>query len=310
MPSPNDEYWRSLETEHFVAGWAKPEPSLYPEPRRDFLPATFRFAAARAALLGLRGIVPDDIAERRNLICVNPATGVTYATTSNLVVAYQMVGAGERARSHRHTPNALRLILEARPGMYTVVDGCRLDMSPGDVVLTPNWCWHGHANESSDDAFWIDFLDVPLVQHLGPMFTEQHPRGFEPVEERNSDTPLQISTSAVLKSADIGTGLCVLPIAEGLIATMSMDLLVIPSDVTSGFIQTSANSLYALISGSCSIRVAGSNDNLCLAPGDVAAIPTWVGHEIIPNSDAVLLQVSDAPGLSPLGLLRTASERD
>ena len=90
-----------------------------------------------------------------------------------------MIMPGEKARSHRHTPNALRLILDAEPGAYTVVNGERLSMMPGDVVLTPNWCWHGHGNDSRANAYWLDVLDVPLVHLLEPMFFEPHPDDFE-----------------------------------------------------------------------------------------------------------------------------------
>ena len=90
-----------------------------------------------------------------------------------------MIMPGEKARSHRHTPNALRLVIDAEPGAYTVVNGERLSMMPGDVVLTPNWCWHGHGNDSRACAYWLDVLDVPLVQLLDPMFFEPHPDEFE-----------------------------------------------------------------------------------------------------------------------------------
>ena len=90
-----------------------------------------------------------------------------------------MIMPGEKARSHRHTPNALRLIIDAEPGAYTMVNGEKLTMMPGDVLLTPNWCWHGHGNEGRACAYWLDVLDVPLVQLLEPMFFEPHPDEFE-----------------------------------------------------------------------------------------------------------------------------------
>ena len=55
-------------------------------------------------------------------------------------------------------------MLDAADDVYTVVDAKRVDMTPGDVVLTPSWCWHGHANDGSETAFWLDFLDVPFVR--------------------------------------------------------------------------------------------------------------------------------------------------
>ena len=119
----------------------------------------------------------------------NPAGG-SYATSRTIVAAYQMIMPGEKARSHRHTPNALRLIIDAEPGAYTIVNGERLSMMPGDVVLTPNWCWHGHGNDSRACAYWLDVLDVPLVHLLEPMFFEPHPDEFEKetvVRERLAD---------------------------------------------------------------------------------------------------------------------------
>ena len=115
---------------------------------------------------------------------VNPIEGNVYATTRNLVAAYQCVMAGDTARTHRHTAAALRLVLAGKPGTYTVVNGARVDMAPGDVVLTPSWSWHGHVNETDTTSYWIDFLDIPFVQLTEAMFFEPHPKGFEDVTSR------------------------------------------------------------------------------------------------------------------------------
>ncbi len=90
-----------------------------------------------------------------------------------MMAAYQMVMPGERTRAHRHTPSALRLILDADPGAYTIVDGEKVSMLAGDVVLTPNWSWHSHINEGRQRAYWLDFLDVPLVRLLNLMSREE-----------------------------------------------------------------------------------------------------------------------------------------
>ena len=179
-------YYGELGRLSFSPGWARPEPAMWPAPRPKFKPAVWRFAAAKAALDQAGEFVPVEQAERRNLIMVNPVEGNIYATSRNIVAAYQMVKAGEKARSHRHTAAALRLVVEAKPGTYTVVDGARVDMVPGDVVLTPSWAWHGHANESDATSYWIDFLDVPFVQHSEAMFFEPNPAGFETI---TSDGP-------------------------------------------------------------------------------------------------------------------------
>src|SRR3990167_4743988 len=90
------------------AGWAKPTPSLWPEPHKNFEPAMWRWADGRAALTAAGRLVNTELAERRNLILFNPVEGNTYATVRTLIAAYQSVLPGETTRSHRHTPNALR----------------------------------------------------------------------------------------------------------------------------------------------------------------------------------------------------------
>jgi Cupin domain len=121
------------------AGWNKPTPSLWAAPRKTFVPTHWTYEQARGALDAAGRLINTELAERRNLILFNPAEGNTYGTVRTLVAAYQMIMPGEWARAHRHTPNALRLILDAEPGTYTEVDGTNIAMEPGDVLLTPNW---------------------------------------------------------------------------------------------------------------------------------------------------------------------------
>ena len=66
-------------------------------------------------------------------------------------------------------------------------------MMPGDVVLTPNWCWHGHGNDSRANAYWLDVLDVPLVHLLEPMFFEPHPDEFEKETVVANASPMHFS---------------------------------------------------------------------------------------------------------------------
>ena len=111
-------------------GWNKPEPSLYPLPKKNFVPAHWKYALAKPALDAAGLYVDTEQAERRNLILFNPAAGDRYATARTMIAAYQMVMADETARSHRHSPNAMRLVVDARPGAYTVVEGNKIPMVP------------------------------------------------------------------------------------------------------------------------------------------------------------------------------------
>ena len=64
---------------------------------------------------------------------------------------------------------ALRFIIEGE-GACTVVNGEPESMEPRDLLLTPNWYWHGHFSEHDEPMIWLDGLDVPLVQGLGATF--------------------------------------------------------------------------------------------------------------------------------------------
>ena len=106
-----------LDEARIGAGWNKPTPSLYPAPKREFVPAHWSYAIAKPALDAAGRFVSTEMAERRNLILANPVEGNTYATARTLVAAYQLVKGGEAARSHRHTPPTPQLPLPPNPNV-------------------------------------------------------------------------------------------------------------------------------------------------------------------------------------------------
>jgi gentisate 1,2-dioxygenase len=294
-------YYGELGRLSFSPGWARPEPAMWLAPKPKFKPAVWRFAPAKAALDRAGEFVPLEQAERRNLIMVNPIAGNPYATSRNIVAAYQMVKAGEKARSHRHTAAALRLVLEAKLGTYTVVDGARVDMAPGDVVLTPSWCWHGHANESDATSYWVDFLDVPFVQHSEAMFFEAHPAGFEKITS-SSPSPYRIPALETLGPGDDPK---VVEIAKDVLPTIGLHLIRLPSGTRRNIPKTTANHLYALIGGKARIKAEGGA-NETLGVGDVMTVPCWYAHALEAEEDSILLLVTDEPLLAKVGLVKTA----
>jgi gentisate 1,2-dioxygenase len=232
-----------------------------------------------------------------------------------LVTAYQMIMPGEWARSHRHTPNALRLILDADPGTYTEVDGVKIAMEPGDVLLTPNWSSHGHGNDSRSCAYWLDFLDVPLVQLLEPMF-------FEPAEEEEEDqsrdtsdttpptkdSPFVFPLSETLKRLDAAkpdpTGrfsTCV-ELGNPAMDTIGLYMMRLAPQVRTAPYQTTANNIYAAVKGTGTTTVDG--ERFEWRRGDVIAAPAWRPHFHEAAEDALLLRVSDQPVMQRLGFYR------
>jgi gentisate 1,2-dioxygenase len=62
--------------------------------------------------------------ERRALRLVKSGLGGRWATTNMMIAAVQLLLPGQVSRAHRHTPTAIRFIMECA-GAYTAVDGER-----------------------------------------------------------------------------------------------------------------------------------------------------------------------------------------
>jgi gentisate 1,2-dioxygenase/2-polyprenyl-6-methoxyphenol hydroxylase-like FAD-dependent oxidoreductase len=291
-------------------GWAKPTPSLYPEPKQAFVPARWRYSDARAALHVAGRLVGTEWAERRNLIMANPVPGNDYATVRTLIGAYQMVKGGETARSHRHTPNAMRVVLEAAANTYTIVDGVKIPMLHGDVLLTPNGSFHGHSNESDQEAYWVDFLDAPLVQHLGPMFFELHPDALERADSVDPKSPMRFAYSdylpRLLAAAPVAEGVRTLELGPPRLDTFDRVVLKLDAGATWTCPKDTVNRIFTVIEGSGSSVVNG--EAFEWAPGDMLTVPSWYEHRHFSAGGAVLLQVSDAPLMHMLNWYRVGAK--
>jgi gentisate 1,2-dioxygenase len=82
----------------------------------------------------------------------------------------QLVNPGETAVAHRHIAYALRFIIQGNG--FTAVEGKKLPLSRGDIVLTPTWQWHDHGNESNTPVIWLDILNLPLFRYAPVHFAE------------------------------------------------------------------------------------------------------------------------------------------
>ena len=105
------------------------------------------------------------------LVLENPGLRGQSKITTSLYAGVQMVVPGDVAPAHRHSQSALRFVLEGK-GAHTAVDGERTAMEPGDFIITPSMTWHDHSNETDQPMFWLDGLDIPLVQFFDCSFAE------------------------------------------------------------------------------------------------------------------------------------------
>src|SRR5438477_423339 len=125
-------------------------------------------------------VQPGPDAQRRVIQLVNPGVSPARSSTHTLSGNVQMVLPGEVAPSHRHTNAAIRFIMQGT-GAVTIVDGEPVAMNPGDLVLTPGWCYHGHISQADGPVMWMDSLDGPLVVGMLRIARyQQYPDDLEP----------------------------------------------------------------------------------------------------------------------------------
>jgi gentisate 1,2-dioxygenase len=309
------------------------------EPKPRAVGHVWHWKELRPRALRAAELVGTQQAERRVLQLRNPGLRESSATTATLFAGLQIVMPGEVARAHRHTMSALRFIIESDGG-YTNVNGEPIPMRPGDLVLTPNWSWHDHANDTEAPMIWLDGLDAPLVRMLEAVFQEEFPEERQPLsvmrglaqskygsgplrpawEEPASEQPALMhypwSTTRHTLQALAG-------VAEGspfdgiimeytnpstggpVMRTMACFVqLLEPGEHTSAHRHTS-NTIYHVVEGrGCSI-VQGQS--LEWEPKDVFCVPGWTAHQHVNLSTtepAFLFSFTDAPALRALGLLR------
>jgi len=164
-------FYDAIEPQSMRALWSVMSGIITPEPKSDCAPFKWSYDSVRARLLEAADLITAKEAERRVLILENPGLAGTSKVTTSLYCGVQCVMPGEVAPAHRHTQSALRFVLESEGG-FTAVGGEKTEMRYGDFVITPNWAWHDHGNPTDAPIFWLDGLDIPVVQFLDASFAE------------------------------------------------------------------------------------------------------------------------------------------
>jgi gentisate 1,2-dioxygenase len=157
------EYTAELQKLSLGAAWTQIR-SLTPQgrPIRQAGAMSWRYADVRPKLIEAGQIVPIELAERRVLALINAGVKpARLATTPSIFIGLQLILPGEFAPAHKHTPAAARLVIEGAGGS-TTVNGEKLPMETGDLLLTPPHHWHEHRHEGTDPMIWMDILDHPV----------------------------------------------------------------------------------------------------------------------------------------------------
>jgi gentisate 1,2-dioxygenase len=308
---------------------------MTPNPQPKMVPHMWKWSLLESIVDESSRAVPVGD-ERRALQLFNPGLGGRWATTNNLIAAVQILLPGEVARAHRHTPTAIRFIIEGN-GAYTAVDGERVVMKPGDLILTPSWSWHDHGNETKERVIWMDGLDIPLIAsleamffqfytekqvaatrapntskrlyghaHISPTWIKERPK-FSPLllyswEQAEAALEAMRSTEGsafdgiLLEYRHPQTGGPVLPTMACLVQLLR------PNEHTKTHRHT-GSAVYYVVKGEGYTVIDGKRFNW--SKGDIIALPPWAHHEhanASAKADAVLFSIQDKPVLEALGL--------
>jgi gentisate 1,2-dioxygenase len=304
----------------------------HPEPK--MIPYMWRWSLLESIIEESGQAVPVGD-ERRALQLFNPGLGGRWATTNNLIAAVQILLPGEVARAHRHTPTAIRFIIEGT-GAYTAVNGERVYMAPGDLILTPSWAWHDHGNDTDERVVWMDGLDIPLIASLEAMFfqfykdtqvSSTRPANASKqlhghahlsptwVKEKTRSSPLLLyswdrtweALNALRDHAGSAFDGIALeyrhPLSGGpVMPTMSCWVqLLRPAEHTKAHRHT-GSVVYHVVRGEGMTVIDGQA--FSWSKGDIIALPPWSLHEHANTSseDTVLFSIQDIPVLQALGL--------
>jgi gentisate 1,2-dioxygenase len=321
-----------LEKQQLSGFWRTRVPSHSPE-----APYLWKWEPLLDGLYKASETIGIEQAERRAIRLVSPHLPIK-STSHTLQFTFSIVNPGEIAKAHRHNMAAIRFVVQGR-GAYTVVDGEKFPMAEGDLILTPNWTWHEHHNESEDPIIWLDGLDGPLIQSLNVLFFEDSAMPEQPITRVTGESlsrlgfarapkhdeaqfrgmpfryawPDTYNALKIMSETDRdphdGTLLRYINPATGgyTYPTMSCEIqLFRPKEITKLHRHTST-SIYHVFKGRG--RTAVGERYLEWSKGDSFVIPLWQwhSHQNPFDEEAILFSINDRPVMETLQLYREES---
>ena len=334
-PRTDDAFHRLIHDNHMYGLWEIAS-QMTPHPKPEAIPYQWKWSLLERVVKESSTAVPVGD-ERRAMQLFNPGLNGQWATTTTLIAAVQVLLPGEIARAHRHSPSAIRFIMQGN-GAYTAVEGEKVIMREGDLVLTPNWQWHDHGNETQETVVWMDGLDVPLTKALNAIFFEMaqdlHAPRTKPVngsqalyghgrlsptwvKEAPKFSPLMIySWEQTLEALHAlreregspyeGISLeYTHPLTGGpVIPTIGCRVQLLRRGERLKARRVTGSSVFCVAQGSGRSVIAGKRFDW--GKGDIVALPSWALHEHANtgSEDAILFSIHDRPVLEVLGFYR------
>ncbi|MFQ5972092.1 MAG: gentisate 1,2-dioxygenase [Alphaproteobacteria bacterium] len=332
-------FYERIGRENLAPLWEVIHKLVAREPVTKAVPYLWKYDTVRSYVLESGDLISAREAERRVLVLENPALRGTSQVVDTLYAGLQLILPGEVAPAHRHTPSALRFIVEGH-GAYTAVNGEKTYMKPGDFVITPNWAWHDHGHEGDGPMVWLDGLDIPIVHFLGTTFAESYPDDRFPTNTppgytlaryganmKPVDDSYDLPTSPIFsypyarareslermrarEDWDPCLGLkmeYLNPLTGGpAMLTMSTFMQLLPKGFETAAYRATDHAVYSVVEGE-GRTIVGSDEGAVTfewAPRDHFVVPGWYEHRFEAGSDAVLFSYSDRVVQQKLGLWR------
>ncbi|HMI19144.1 MAG TPA: gentisate 1,2-dioxygenase [Sphingomonas sp.] len=299
------------------------------------VPHIWHYADVRPALMQSIGLISKRQAERRVLVLENPSLRGSTFIANSLYAGLQAIAPGEVAPSHRHTPNALRFLVEGEGG-YTAVGGERSTMRPGDFVVTPNWAWHDHGNLGTGPVVWLDGLDTAIPKFFGATFREDHGEEAHPIVRSEGESlaayganmqPLtapadnlhspillypyvrsrealeRLKQAGSIHSAHGAKLRYSNPVTGGHpFPTMAAFMQLLPDGFQGRRYRSTENAVFVVVEGHGVAEVEGRQ--LAFGPRDVFVVPAWSYLRFAVEEQAVLFSYSDRAAQEKLGFWR------
>jgi gentisate 1,2-dioxygenase len=289
------------------------------------------YSDIRPLLMRAGELTPVEKAERRVLFLIDPGRGPqSMQATSTIYVGLQLLNPGETAPAHKHTPSAARIVVEGE-GAYTVVDGEKLPMHEGDLILTPGGCWHDHGHAGTGPVVWLDALDLPLFVYLEGSYAVEAPlqtpknrpdpseveylaAGLAPVRRRDRPAasaypmmryPWARTEAALRKLAEHTDGAVELDYVnpetgQAVLPTLGFTAMLLRPGETLKPPKRSASAVYHVIRGTGTTTINGVRHTWTAKDSFSAPVFAAIEHEAS-GQPAFLIRIHDAPLQERLG---------
>ena len=305
------------------------------EPVTRCAPVIWHYQDVKSLVMESGGLISAEEALRRVLVLENPAMRGESRATNTMFAGIQMILPGEVAPVHRHVSSAIRFVLDGE-GAYTAVEGEKAYMSPGDFVITANWCPHDHGNPSKKPMLWLDVLDFPAVNFYEASFADYPDADAQNTTRQDGDsltfygsgvlpdgTPTALNRSPVINytyartrpildrlrksgALDPRHGSRVRyanPINGGpVLPTMGASLALLPKGFKGESYRATDGTIFVCVEGQGATRVG--DKVLEWGPNDVFVVPPWKHFAHSAEKEAVLFSISDRPAQEALGIWR------